>query len=225
MGLWTAHQIMRDTSTKSCLAELGATADAYTSLLELVATLANQVTDKFIQIDTDASRREGILCGYIAGLTLVEHAILSGYGAQSAALVRQELEAITALKELQIGKRVNGRTPNVTYLPSIPGRIYGQLSDAAHFAEPNALRQFTACPDLPCDAPESAIALLISPQHIPTVTSRLFGLHTLLLAHLVEQQADHYTKLHGLELQDEDVKQFDRAIELLRTANVIEGAK
>lgn len=221
LELWVAHRVMRDTSMKAALAELGKIADAYTILLELVAASASRVMGRFMEVDVGASKKEAIFAGYIAGLTLVEDAILYGYSAQAAALVRQELEAVAALEELCRGTRKDGCTPNVKHVTSVPGSIYGQLSRIAHFSDDKQLQHLASCQQLPADAPENSVAWLLSPQHIPGVTKRLFGLHTLLLLHFFEHQVAYYVEQHSVGVTEDEQAQFAHAVELLRAADII----
>jgi hypothetical protein len=198
--LWVAHDVMRESSTKSAVAELGEIAQAYS--WRSVSWRQQQ-------------SRGAILAGFIVGLTLVERAILGGFSAQAAALVRQELEAIAALEEIRQGCRTERRTPNVRHVPSIPGSLYSDLSKAAHFADTATLRSATVYRGEMEGEPGPAEKWLLSPQHVPGTTRRLFGMHILLLLHLAEHQA--------LESTAEDIQTVSRVLQLLNSAGVIEG--
>lgn len=221
--MWTAHRKMCDISANMAINELGKISDAYIKALEVVASLASRTEGKFAPIvDQKLSQRDAILSGYIVGLSLVEHSILSGYCAQAAALVRQELEAIAALEEIRLGKRKDGKTPHIRHVPSVPGTIYGDLSKAAHFSDTPTLRLLTAYRGEAPDAPGSAEIYLLSPQHIPNTTRQLFALHTLLLLHFAEHQAAHYSDIHAINPTEFDIRAVDESLDLLRAAGVIE---
>ena len=220
-SMWDAHRVMTQTSSVAAIAELGEIAEAYTLAIEVVATLANRVIATFAKSDARSSRVEAILAVYIVGLTLVEHAILSGYSAQAAALVRQELDAIAALEELRKGSRKDGKTPNVRHVPNVPGRVYSDLSKLTHFSDTEALREVALLNGDPPAAPGPAEVWLLSPQYVLNTTRQLFALHTLLLLHFAEYQALHYFELYGSQPGENEVAAVDQALNLLRTAGVM----
>ena len=222
LSMWRAHQTMRDESTNLAVKELGEIAEAYTIALEVVATLATKGIEEFSKrSNPESSRREAVLTGYIVGLTLVEHAILSGYSAQAAALVRQELEAIAALEELRIGKRRDGKTPNIRDVPNVPGTVYGDLSKAAHFSDTSALRILTSYRGEVPDAPGPSEVWILSPQHVPKTTRQLFALHALLLLHFAEHQAAHCLDQDVSEITEQVLSDIESAVELLKNAGVV----
>lgn len=220
--LWVAHDVMRESSTKSAVAELGEIAPAYSLALGVLASAAKRVEGKFGGWTTKSSRRGSILAGFIIGLTLVEQAILGGFTAQASALIRQELEAIAALEEIRKGCRTERRTPNVRHVPSVPGRFYNDLSKAAHFSDTATLRSATVYRGEIESEPGHAEKWLLSPQHVPETTRRLFGMHTLLLLHLTEHQALDDHEVHGLESTAENIQAVSRALQLLKSAGIIE---
>ncbi len=221
---WIAHRVMRESATKAAVAELGEIAEAYALALHVVASASSRAENKFAEYTPASARRDSILAGYTVGLTLVEHAILGGYNAQAATLVRQELEAIAALQEIRIGARKECKTPNVRHVPSVPGSLYGDLSNAAHFSDSTTLRTITAYRGEIEDAPGPTAMWLLSPQHIPETTRRLFALHTLLVLHFTEHQAEHHYECHSLKSTEEEVQYVERALTLLMQAGVIESA-
>ena len=221
---WIAHGVMRESATEAAVAELDEIAEAYALVLHVVASAHSRVENKFAEYTPASARRDSILAGYTVGLTLVEHAILGGYNAQSAALVRQELEAIAALQEIRLGSRKERRTPNVRHVPSVPGSLYGDLSNAAHFSDSATLRTITAYRGEIEDAPGPTAMWLLSPQHIPETTRRLFALHTLLALHFTEHQAEHYHECHGVQPTQEEAQHVERALVLLMQAGAIESA-
>lgn len=213
---------MSKSSVDSALLELGNVIEPYSIAIELIASSASRSIDKFAENKDESSRRDAILTGFIVGLTLVEHSILSGYNAQAAALVRQELEAVAALEELRLGLRKEGKTPNIRYVPSVPGAVYSDLSKATHFSDTPTLRLLCRYYGTVPNAPNNTEMWLLSPQHIPNTTKQLFVLHTLLLLHFIEHQFEHYSVLHNFEPTEDDVAKFDRAVDLLNRSGMLE---
>ena len=223
LRLWITHDVVRNSVTASAVADLGDIAVAYSLALGIVASAAKRVEGKFGGWSEESSRRGSILAGFIVGLTLVERAILGGFGAQAAALVRQELEAIAALEEIRLGCRNERRTPNVRHVPSVPGPLYSDLSKAAHFADTATLQSLTQYRGEIEGEPGPSEKWLLSPQYVPERTRRLFALHTLLLLHLAEHQALDHAEVHKSESPPEHDQAFDQALELLMRAGVVEG--
>ena len=221
--MWSTHKVMSEASANTALAELAEIAEAYSLALEVIASSASRAVDKFAKMSEDTRRADAILTGFIVGLTLVEHSILGGFGAQAAALVRQEFEAVAALEELRIGSRREGRTPNIRHVPSVPGTVYSDLSKATHFSDTAALRLLGGYRGSIPDPPGETEVWLLSPQHVPNTTKQLFALHTLLLLHFAEHQINHYTVLHGFKVNVPETDAFERSLKLLKIAGVIES--
>jgi hypothetical protein len=220
---WDAHSVMRESATKAAVAELGEIAKAYALALHVVVSASSRAEGKFAEYTSTSAKRDSILAGYMVGLTLMEHAILGGYNAQAAALVRQELEAIAALQEIRLGSRNERRTPYIRHVPSVPTRLYGDLSNAAHFSHSATLRAITGYRGEVEGAPGPTAMWLLSPQHIPEGTRRLFALHTLLLLNFAEHQAEHYQENHNMESTEDELQSFEQALALLRQAGAIES--
>ena len=186
-----------------------------------MATAASRIAGQFAEYKPELAQRDSILAGFITGLTLVEHAILGGYNVQAAALVRQELEAIAALQEIRLSSRKDGRTPNVRHVPSVPGGVYGDLSNAAHFSDAATLQELTAYCGVRVEVPGPTAVWLLSPQHRAGWTHRVFATHVLLLLHFAEHQADHYYESYGVQSTNEEARAIEQAIALLRQAGMI----
>ena len=220
---------MRDDHSTMCAAnfqaasgELNEIFEAYRLAIEIITSAASLTQKTYHRSKADATRIEGVLCGFIVGLTLVEYAILNGYTAQAAALVRQELEAVAALEEIKVGCRIDGKTPNIRHLPNIPGRVYSHLSELTHFSRSSALRLVGRYRGADPDAPENTEQWLLSPQHVPNTTKQLFALHTVLLLHFSLHQSAHYASLQGTTPATQDALEFQQAVKILERAGVIE---
>ena len=218
-----AHSTMSAAAFQAASAELNDIIEAYRLAIELITSAASRTLETYQRSNADAAQIEGILSGFIVGLTLVEYAILNGYTAQAAALVRQELEAVAALEEIKVGRRTDGKTPNVRHLPNIPGRVYSDLSELTHFSRSSALRLVGQYRGEDPDAPENTEQWLLSPQHVPNTTKQLFALHTVLLLHFALHQSAHYASLQGTTPAAQDALEFQQAVRVLERAGVIES--
>ena len=218
-----AHSAMSAATFQAASGELNDILEAYRLAIEIITAAASRTQGSYQRTNADATPIEGILSGFIVGLTLVEYAILSGYTAQAAALVRQELEAVAALEEIKVGRRIDGKTPNIRHLPNIPGRVYSDLSELTHFSRSSALRLVGQYRGEDPDAPENTEQWLLSPQHVPNTTKQLFALHTILLLHFALHQSAHYASLQGAAPAAQDELEFQQAVNILERAGVVES--
>lgn len=218
-----AHSTMSAATFQAASGELKDIFEAYRLAIEVITSAVSGTLETYQRSKVDTAPIEGILSGFIVGLTLVEYAILSGYTAQAAALVRQELEAVAALEEIKVGRRIDGKTPNIRHLPNIPGRVYSDLSELTHFSRSSALRLVGQYKGEDPDAPENTEQWLLSPQHVPNTTKQLFALHTVLLLHFALHQSAHYASLQSTTPAAHDVLEFQQAVSALESAGVIES--
>lgn len=219
-----AHSTMCAAAFRTALVELNDIIEAYRIVIEIIASAASRAMEAYLPSNADSARTEGIISGFIVGLTLVEHSILNGYTAQAASLVRQELEAVAALEEIKVKRRTDGKTPNVRHLSNIPGHFYSDLSELTHFSRASALRLISQYRGEDPHAPENTEQWLLSPQYVPNTTRQLFALHTVLLLQFSLHQSAHYASFQGTEPSAiQDSLKFRQAVEILERAGVVES--
>lgn len=222
MYMREVHRAMREKARADALLELGEIQEAYSLTYQAVALAARQSDGLISKVTAGPDRRGAVIAAFIVGLAVVEDAILDGFNPQAAALVRQELEAIAALEEIRRGRRVEKQAPNVRMVEALDGRIYGNLSDAAHLSHHETLRSLVNMTTAEIEgAPVPVAANLLSPQHIPGATRRLFGLHVFLMLHLVDHQSVHLADLHTVELLPEAVEAANHALRILARTGII----
>jgi len=217
------HQLMRG-SVRSKLENLNAPLVAsYNSALSVVASQAKRSDGKYGELGEKAKRRGPILAAFTVGLSLVEGAIFGGYPIQAAALVRQELEAIAALVEIESSTRRDKVTPNIKVL-NVHGRIYGTLSQITHFADNKWVRRLIAYdvpPNLGDLSATATEAWCISPRYSESLSSTL-GIHVFLMLHFTEHQALHMKDLHDLDETPEEAAYAEAALKILVDKGVVD---
>lgn len=102
--------------------------------------LVSRSAGKKIPEDVNTSQQINLLSHFMQGIHLCEEAIVEGLYVQAATLLRQEHEIISAVQELGIGRRKDGKTPHATVgaLKNM-GKVYGDLSGAAHVSQSQLL--------------------------------------------------------------------------------------
>jgi len=100
---------------------------------------------QFDELTGDPAQQLDLITHFIHGINLCEIAIVEGLYTQAATLLRQEHELISAVQELGISKRKDGKTPHATVgrLKNM-GKIYGELSGAAHASQSQLMRDIVA---------------------------------------------------------------------------------
>jgi hypothetical protein len=89
-----------------------------------------------IMEDPDVSQQLNLISHFLQSINLCEVAVVEGLYLQAATLLRQEHEIISAVQELGVGKRKDGKTPHATIgVLKNMGKAYGELSGAAHVSQ------------------------------------------------------------------------------------------
>ena len=192
---------------------LGALLDAHMLALGAVASAIGRMAGQRLKIVEHSQRQIVLIASFIQGINLSETAISEGYYLQAAALIRQEMETIAALEELKKGIRQDSRTPNVSNVPWGLGRLYGDLSKAAHAADHGFLQGLLLPKGVELPAETTAVTMVQTPD--PELAWRLYGLHVALLLLLAVHVNDH-SELVGTEgLVKSEVQAISTAQQIL----------
>lgn len=156
------------------------------------------------------AHRLWLIASFIQGIGLCETAISEGFYFQAAALLRQELETVAAINEVNSGVRMNRRNPNVHHVPWSLGQLYGILSEAAHVSETGILQSLLAM------APQGQAApVTIEPEFNEVIANKFYGLHVTLLSLLCLALEQLYEDLYGEGLSELESKMLVTAIDFL----------
>jgi hypothetical protein len=187
-----------------------------TGTLHLALMRQNGVPGK---TSPEIAHRLLLLASFVQGIDLCESAVSQGFYLQAAALLKQELETISAIEELKQGRRQDGRTPKVSYAPWSLGTLYGVLNDAAHVGKGVVLESVLAM------APQGeARPVAMTPQFNPSFAKHLFGVHTALLCWACWELDDLHTEIYGQGLADQEKQTLLAAVRILQKAGVLGDA-
>lgn len=164
----------------------------------------------------ETSQRLLLLASFIQGIDLCETSISEGFYLQAAALLKQELEMISAIEEVKAGRRQDGRTPNVTYAPWSLGQLYGALNDAAHVGRGEVLQSVLGL------VPQGeARAVAMTPNFSADIARRLFSLHVALLTWACWELDCLHKELYGEGLTAEESGTLLVALRALQQEGVL----
>lgn len=105
--------------------------------------LAKKMTSKVESTTPAISYQIGISASFIRTHFLVADFILNGDLVEAIVLIRKQLESLARLHELDSNpfQKLTGKVPNIqNVLKCGAGRMYGELSEVAHFSTPRVIK-------------------------------------------------------------------------------------
>lgn len=104
--------------------------------------MAEKMTSKVESTTSAISYQIGISASFIRTHFLVADFILNGDLVEAIVLIRKQLESLARLHELDSKpfQKLTGKVPNIqNVLKAGAGRMYGELSEVAHFSTPRVI--------------------------------------------------------------------------------------
>lgn len=196
---------------------------AYGAVLEAHALMTGTLHRAFLRKNgvpgkttEQVSQRLLLLASFVHGIDLCETSISEGLYIQAAALLKQELETISAIEEVKGGKRKDGKTPNVAYAPWSLGLLYRALNDAAHVGKGDVLQTIIGMTSRGDAHPVS-----LTPRFIKEIAVRLYGIHTALLTWTCWELDCLFRELYGEGLTDIEKRTLLIALQALQRDGVL----
>lgn len=113
--------------------------DARLQLIGLATEVVGLRTGEAGKTETDLSQRLALVVAALQGAGAVESLISEGQYVKAAAALRQDLELLARLRELDEGLAKVGKVANVKHGPMGSGPVYGYLSGVAHVSQPEVI--------------------------------------------------------------------------------------
>jgi hypothetical protein len=104
-----------------------------------IGLLAEKVTKKVVSVSPAISYQIGVSASFIRTHYLVTDLVLNGDLIEAIVLIRKQLESLARLHELDSKPllKLTKKVPNIqNILKGSTGKIYGDLSEVAHFSTP-----------------------------------------------------------------------------------------
>jgi hypothetical protein len=171
---------------------------------------------------SDAEEKDRLILGgtFYQGIFVAERLSRESYFSQAAAVVRQQLECLAAIVESRLGKRISGKTPNISVLNNAFGKDYGNLSQIAHVSVPKKLEVVYAI--LSQDYNKPAVSIL--PAFNIKIIKSLYSLNILLTLLFAFELNDLFHHLYEIGLNEKELTTLGNVLALLEDIGAIEDA-
>jgi hypothetical protein len=143
--------------------------------------------------DTALSQRLALAAAAVQGAGVTEALISEGQYIKAAGALRQDLELLARLRELDEGLAKVGKVANIKNGPIGSGPVYGYLSGVAHLAQPEIIDTLLGQQQVGPDA----FGIAIVPQFVEEVAVGLYELHVWELVELVREMVRLHLDLYG----------------------------
>jgi len=181
--------------------------DARLTLISIYFHLINWKSNIPGITNQQISERLELIAAFFQRTYLVETAISEGQYFKAAAMLKQNIEIVTRIRELREGLAKNAKVPNVKNSPKGMNIFYSQLNDIAHISKPELYSLFLE---------KLSIGSFIGASPFPTtnteVARNLYELHIWLLFEMVRELMILFTEMYG-DLTNED--EFIKALNFL----------
>lgn len=125
--LFAIQKVYGGDMSKQTVQAYGRLVDAHLLLIGVIAAALMRVNGKIKETNQKSEERSALFASFVIGLEACERTIAEGRYMQALALLRQEMETVAQLTSIQLGKRKEGKQPNVRVLENSLSRLYGDL--------------------------------------------------------------------------------------------------
>lgn len=172
--------------------------DARLQLIGLATEVVKLRAGQAGKTDESLSERLALVVGALQGAGPIESLISEGQYIKAAAALRQDLELLARLRELDAGTAKVGKVANIKSLPAGTGRLYGYLSGIAHVSQPEIVNELLGR----AQVSEAAFGIAVVPRFSEDTAIGLYEIHVWQLTELVRELIRLHLALYG---EDDDV--------------------
>jgi hypothetical protein len=194
----SAGKICRNSSVD----HIGDALYAYILGVGVIGRAASRHDGKSYPGEERKQRKMTLFAAFIQSINPAEVTLFEGFYLQAAALIRQQLECLSALEELESGSRKDGKTPNVKNAPWGLNSHYGSLSKFAHSSDHIFLSN-VLCLNINDHGSDTQYISLV-PVFNGKLFQSLFTLHCSLVLLVAAQLLFHYQDMSGDPIVDQE---------------------
>jgi hypothetical protein len=184
------------------------------ALSSIYSAMKRYFNIKFDEQSKAIEGRMALTAQFVQGVDGCECAITEGLYIQAAALLRQELETIEDVNELEKGKRKDGKTPQLDRLKDF-GRVYGFLSNLTHVSVHKELEGVITIKE------GSLIGPSIYPFFQEELAEWLYGIHVFFIVEIGRQISTLLDELYGEGFNKKELQYTCYAINILQKEDFI----
>jgi len=226
--LFFENQIrVRNKNRSESLKAYGNLTAAYAQCIAVLDILPKEFASKPGTTNSSISNRLSLIASFIQGIDICEVSISEAMYIQAAAILKQEIETISAILECLNKNRVEGNTPQVGLLP-LPMRInYGRLNDIAHVGKSDVLSAYLCDPRTQRegldDSEKNAISL--TPVFDAETSITMYGIHVSLCLKLIDEMCNLFSEMYqDFSLSDEILSVLGSAMQILLDYGFVQEA-
>lgn len=161
------------------------------------------------------SERLVLITVFAQGLLFTEKLISEGQHIRASAVLKQDIEILTRIYEINKGVSKDGRVPNVKYAPGNLKEHYGDMNNVAHISQPQVLKNISTTL-----VSKDINGVSIFPLFHAEETKQLYKIHISICYMVTEEAISLFKEMYG---DDDDL--LLPAGKLLATARkLLEGA-
>jgi len=218
VDLMAAQLEMRERIRARWKKDAGDLIDAHQIAFSAIASMIERFSGRpFEQQSKSIQGRMSLIAQFLQGIDICETSISEGLYSQAAALLKQELETLTAIDEFENGCRKDGKTPNIgNGIMRGFGRIYGDLNSIAHVSRHDLAQRLVTIEQGDLCAPS------LTPQYDRDLARSLYGNHVYFIIEVTRQNARVFEEIFGEGLSKEEGDWFFCAMIILLREKVIE---
>jgi hypothetical protein len=170
--------------------------DAHLLAVSAIANATSEVSGKPGKIDADLSLALSLIASFVQGIDICETAISEGLYVSAAAVLKQQMETIAAIREVQNKTRRSGSTPNVKTFGEL-AVLYGDLNSLAHVGQSELMQRLVRL-----ELSEQQSGAPLFPVFNAELSKLFYGLHVCFITMIALEVGVTLQGLYGAGLNE-----------------------
>lgn len=191
--------------------------DAQQSAFSALASMLDRRVGEEVKDISEADQGSmALIAQFIVGIEQCKISIEEGLYAQAAALLKQELETVSAIEEYRNDRRKEGKTPKIGHgLTQNYGKVYGRLNEICHPSRHDWAKTLAA------QKIEKVTGANILVAYNGTIARFLYGQHVIYLDMIVQLAASLLHKLYGSSMNSQEIESISMTKMLLLSGGIV----
>ena len=176
--------------------------DAQQSAFTALASMLERRLGEEVQGISEADQGSiSLIAQFVVGIEQCKISIEEGLYAQAAALLKQELETVSAIEEYRDDRRKEGKTPKIGHgLTQNYGKVYGRLNEICHPSRHDWAKTLVV------QKIETVTGANILAVYNGQIARFLYGQHVIYLDMIVQLSDEILYKLYGCSMNSQEIE-------------------